>query len=72
MYLKVDKGRQQPQCRKVEISCLITQMLNGLRYLHEQEKPIVHGNLKPSNILIDIYGRLRLAEFGIFRVSVFI
>lgn len=44
------------------------QFLSGLRFLHEQTKPIVHGNLKPSNIFIDLNGTVRIAEFGIHKV----
>ncbi|XP_050310661.1 uncharacterized protein LOC126746447 isoform X2 [Anthonomus grandis grandis] len=44
---------------------IIKQFLNGLAFLHQQPVPIIHGNLKPSNIFIDIHGVVRLAEFGI-------
>lgn len=60
-------------CLKINHSLLTTasslarQMLIGLRYLHERSVPIVHGNLKPSNVLIDSTGILKLAEFGVYR-----
>lgn len=46
-----------------------SQFLSGLRFLHEFKEPIVHGNLKPSNIFIDLRGNVRIAEFGIYKVS---
>lgn len=47
---------------------LLRQMLNGLQYLHTRHEPVIHGNLKPSNILIDMHGCVRIAEFGIHKV----
>ncbi|CAH1405717.1 unnamed protein product [Nezara viridula] len=44
---------------------LVQQTMAGLHYLHSQEPPIVHGNLKPTNLLLDAAGNLRLADFGI-------
>lgn len=47
---------------------IVRQFLNGLAFLHERAEPVVHGNLKPSNIFVDINGVIRLAEFGINKV----
>jgi interleukin-1 receptor-associated kinase 1 len=46
--------------------------LRGLEYLHTPDlhayKPAaVHGNVKPSNILLDLYGNVRLADMGLAR-----
>ncbi|RMF51889.1 MAG: protein kinase [Chloroflexota bacterium] len=38
-----------------------------LHYLHSQTPPIVFRDLKPSNIMIDEHGRVRLIDFGIAR-----
>ncbi|XP_066252974.1 uncharacterized protein [Euwallacea similis] len=46
---------------------IVKQVLNGLAFLHQRAEAIVHGNLKPSNIFVDINGVVRLAEFGINR-----
>lgn len=48
---------------------VVRQFLMGLRFLHDRSEPIVHGNLKPSNILIDVNGTVRVAEFGMHMVS---
>lgn len=49
---------------------IVKQFLAGLRFLHDRGDPIVHGNLKPSNIFIDLNGTVRIAEFGMHKVSI--
>lgn len=40
-------------------------ILNGLEYLHKNR--ILHLDLKSSNILIDIKGHAKIADFGCSR-----
>lgn len=51
------------------IKGIMYQLLLGLEYLHE-EAGVIHRDMKGSNILIDKYGRVKLADFGLAR-SVF-
>jgi outer membrane protein assembly factor BamB/tRNA A-37 threonylcarbamoyl transferase component Bud32 len=44
------------------------QVCEVLSYLHgRQPQPIVFRDIKPSNIMLDSYGRIRLIDFGIAR-----
>ncbi|XP_067435272.1 probable serine/threonine-protein kinase irlB isoform X2 [Thunnus thynnus] len=49
------------------IKKLVYQVLDSLRVLHCKNPQILHRDLKPQNILIDVNGRARLADFGISR-----
>jgi len=37
----------------------------GLQYLHEHKPPIIHGDLKGRNVLIDREGRASICDFGL-------
>lgn len=45
------------------------ELCDVLGYLHQQEPvPIIFRDVKPSNIMIDQHGRLRLIDFGIAKI----
>ena len=44
---------------------LIAQLSSALQYIHTLPEPIIHGDLKPDNILIDDQGNYYLTDFGI-------
>jgi eukaryotic-like serine/threonine-protein kinase len=45
------------------------QLCDVLEYLHNHKpQPVVFRDLKPSNIMLDPYGRIRLIDFGIAKV----
>ena len=46
---------------------MIRQILLGLKALHSREPRILHRDLKPTNILVDVNGDLALSDFGIGR-----
>ncbi|KAG8794198.1 hypothetical protein FRC12_000217 [Ceratobasidium sp. 428] len=44
-------------------------ILSGLQYLHTLISPISHGDLTPSNILVDAGGNLKLTSISLSRIS---
>ncbi|XP_027335322.1 cyclin-dependent kinase G-2 isoform X2 [Abrus precatorius] len=48
-----------------EIKSLIQQLLEGVRYLHDNW--VIHRDLKTSNILVNNEGELKICDFGLSR-----
>ena len=62
LYQKLQEERELPER---EIARILYQVCGALNYLHSQEKPFLHLDIKPENILIDYSGNYLLADFGI-------
>lgn len=60
------KGRLSPS----KALRLALDIARGMNYLHEcRPDPIIHCDLKPKNILLDCGGLLKVAGFGLIRMS---
>ena len=44
---------------------LIRDILSGMRFLHAADPPIVHGDLKCANVLVDDNYRAKISDFGL-------
>ncbi|KAF7368120.1 Kinase-like protein [Mycena sanguinolenta] len=44
---------------------LVRDIVNGLEYMHDLDPPVVHGDIKGANILINDGGQACLADFGL-------
>ena len=43
------------------------QICEVLEYLHDHDPPVIYRDLKPSNIMLDVKGHVKLVDFGIAR-----
>jgi len=62
IYLKMRHHLKENEAR-----CLIAQVLEGLKYLNEQEQPIIHYDLKPANLLINNC-EAKITDFGLSKM----
>ena len=60
-------SRQIGQMPESEIWKFILDVSGGLAFLHSQQPPVVHQDIKPDNILITSDGRYVISDFGISR-----
>ena len=62
--------RQLLQARKLspeEALVIVPKICEALHYAHQQG--VVHRDIKPENILLDQQGRIKIADFGLARIS---
>ncbi|MBK9050606.1 MAG: serine/threonine-protein kinase [Chloroflexi bacterium] len=65
-YLEANEGKVIPQEQVIDWALQLTDVLI---YLHSQKPlPIVFRDLKPSNIMLDPFGRITLIDFGIAKI----
>jgi len=52
----------------VDRGMLVRGVAEGLSYLHNQKPPVIHGDVKPLNVLINDIGCAQLCDFGLSRI----
>ena len=48
---------------------LVSEVLKGLEHAHQRETPVVHGDVRPGNIMVGRRGEVKLTDFGVARAS---
>lgn len=56
--------KEQGPFKEGKILHCMEELLDILQYLHYQIPPLIHGDIKPSNLMLDENGRLVLLDFG--------
>ena len=51
-----------------DIYKVIIKLIDTLKYLHSQNPPVIHRDIKPQNIIVGKDGNIHLIDFGIARL----
>ena len=65
-----EKIRREPITSIYDLKQIITGVLNGLNYLHNLSEPIIHNEITPQNIMLDLSGdtmQAKIIDFGFAR-----
>ena len=54
---------------EAKVLAWISQACSALEYLHTQDPPIIHRDIKPQNIKVTSQGRIYLVDFGIAKIG---
>jgi WD40 repeat protein/class 3 adenylate cyclase/tRNA A-37 threonylcarbamoyl transferase component Bud32 len=58
------RDRGQPGLAPSSVLAYLAQGAEALTHLHSQEPPVIHGDLKPANLILTKGGRVKLVDFG--------
>ncbi|MGH8112414.1 MAG: bifunctional serine/threonine-protein kinase/formylglycine-generating enzyme family protein [Rhodanobacteraceae bacterium] len=67
LLLEFERARHELGGRPLRVAALLRELLAGLAHAHRQG--VVHGGIKPSNVLFDEHGDAKLADFGMARCA---
>jgi tousled-like kinase len=60
--------KESTRLKEGEAKLITAQMVDVLTYLNSQQRPIIHYDLKPGNILFDSHGYIKIGDFGLSKI----
>jgi eukaryotic-like serine/threonine-protein kinase len=68
--IMLDKKQRNEFLSEKQVLDWARQLADALAYLHKQTPPLVHRDVKPSNLKITPHGLLKLVDFGLVKALV--
>ncbi|MHB8135881.1 MAG: serine/threonine protein kinase [Anaerolineaceae bacterium] len=68
--LMLEAKRNNEFLNEIDVLNWMSQLSDALIYLHEQNPPILHRDIKPGNLKLTPSGLLKLVDFGLVKVAV--
>ena len=58
------RERGRPGLAPSSVLAYLAQAAEALTHLHSQDPPVIHGDVKPANLILTKGGRVKLVDFG--------